>query len=76
MIRLKGVGPNFRDPSQRLLWRPGKPIDLSAWQPARGMDWLWYVGPREPDALPPGAEVIYRAPGTLVARLAKVPGDS
>lgn len=76
MIRVKEGGPNFRDPSQRLLWRAGKPIDLSRWQPAQGMDWLWYIGPREPDALPAGAVVIYRAPGTLVARLAKVPGDS
>jgi hypothetical protein len=76
MIHVRAAPPTFRDPSQRLLWRPGKPIDLSAWQPAKGMDWLWYVGPREPDALPPGAQVVYRAPGTLVARLAKVPGDS
>ena len=76
MIRLKDGGPNFRDPSQRLLWRPDRPIDLSRWQPAQGMDWLWYVGPREPDALPAGAVVVYRAPGTIVARLAKVPGDS
>ncbi|MFN5084574.1 MAG: hypothetical protein ACK5EX_03750 [Novosphingobium sp.] len=76
MIRLKDGGPNFRDPSQRLLWRPGRPIDLANWAPARNMDWLWYVGPREPDSLPPGAVVVYRAPGTLVARLAKVPGDS
>ncbi len=40
------------------------------------MDWLWYVGQREPDALPQGTVIVYRAPGTLVARLAKVPGDS
>jgi hypothetical protein len=76
MIRLKEGGPNFRDPRQRLLWRPGQPIDLSQWDQAKGMDWLWYVGPQEPDALPPGAQVIYRAPGTLVARLAKAPHDS
>jgi hypothetical protein len=76
MIRLNEGGPNFRDPRQRLLWRVGQPIDLSQWDQARGMDWLWFVGPREPDALPPGAEVIYRAPGTLVARLAKPPRDS
>lgn len=76
MIRLNEGGPNFRDPRQRLLWRTGQPIDLSKWDQARGMDWLWFVGPRAPDALPPGAEVIYRAPGTLVARLAKPPRDS
>lgn len=76
MIRLKQGGPDFRDPRQRLLWRAGRPIDLSRWDQARGMDWLWYVGPREPDALPPGAKVVYRAPGTLVARLANSPGDS
>ncbi len=76
MIRPREGGPNFRDPSQRLLWRRGRPIDLSDWQPAKGMDWLWYVGQHEPDALPPGAVIVYRAPGTLVARLAKVPGDS
>ncbi len=76
MIRLNEGGPNFRDPRQRLLWRAGQPIDLSRWDQAQGMDWLWFVGPREPDALPPGAKVIYRAPGTLVARLAKPPRDS
>lgn len=76
MIRPREGGPGFRDPSQRMLWRQGKPIDLSDWAPAKGMDWLWYVGQREPDALPAGAVVVYRAPGTLVARLAKVPGDS
>jgi hypothetical protein len=76
MIRLKEGGGNFRDPRQRLLWRAGRPIDLSQWDQAKNMDWLWYVGPREPDALPSGAEVIYRAPGTLVARLAKSRGDS
>ena len=75
-IRPKEGGPNFRDPSQRMLWRPGQPIDLANWEPAKGMDWLWYVGPREPDSLPRGAVIVYRAPGTLVARLAKVPGDS
>ncbi len=75
MISTREGGPNFRDPSQRMLWRKG-PIDLSNWEPAKGMDWLWYVGQREPDALPPGAVIVYRAPGTLVARLAKVPGDS
>jgi len=75
MIRAREGGPNFRDPSQRMLWHKG-PIDLSNWEPAKGMDWLWYVGQREPDALPQGAVIVYRAPGTLVARLAKVPGDS
>jgi hypothetical protein len=31
---------------------------------------LWYIGKVEPVALPPGAEVIYRTPGSLLARLA------
>ena len=56
MISTREGGPNFRDPSQRMLWRKG-PIDLSNWEPAKGMDWLWYVGQREPDALPRGAVI-------------------
>ncbi|MEY4054725.1 MAG: hypothetical protein RL519_60 [Pseudomonadota bacterium] len=75
MIRAREGGPNFRDPSQRMLWRKG-PIDLTNWEPAKSMDWLWYIGSHEPDALPRGAVIVYRGPGTLVARLAKVPGDS
>jgi hypothetical protein len=76
MIKLKEGGPHFRDPSQRLLWKQGTPIDLGSWAPANGMDWLWFIGPQVPVALPPGAVVTYRAPGMLVARLAKVPSDS
>lgn len=76
MISLKQGGPGFRDPSQRLLWKRGTPIDLTNWQPAQGMDWLWFVGPLEHLTLPPGATVTYRAEGMVVARLAKSPADS
>ncbi|MCZ8322078.1 MAG: hypothetical protein O9296_10925 [Novosphingobium sp.] len=76
MIELKEGGPRFRDPSQRLLWKRGTPIDLTDWAPAKGMAWLWVVGPLEYLTLPPGATVVYRDQGNVVARLAKSPGDS
>lgn len=71
MLRLKQGGPGFADPSHRLLLKPGKAPDLSAFPPARHADWLWYIGELEPVRLPPGAKVVYRTHDSFLARLAK-----
>lgn len=71
----------FVDTSQRLYQMTGTPVDLAHFWPARQADWLWYVGDREPDSLPAGAVVVWRAPRAasegqpiaLLARLAKAP---
>lgn len=73
MLQLKQGGRDFDDPSQRLLLHRADRLDLARFAPARQADWLWYVGDREPDALPPGAVVVWRAPGTLLARLQPAP---
>ncbi|MDB5723870.1 MAG: hypothetical protein JWQ16_624 [Novosphingobium sp.] len=69
MLQVREGGHAFADPTQRLNYRPGEPLDLSEFAPARMADYLWYIGKAEPAALPPGAEVIYRTPGSLLARL-------
>lgn len=70
MLHLKEGGPNFLDPSHRVFHTRGTPVDLSHFPPALQADYLWYIGKEEPDMLPAGARVVYRAPGTLLARLA------
>lgn len=69
MLTLREGGPLFRDPWHRILHPHGAPLDLATYAPARDADWLWYVGRQEPGRLPPGAEVVRRAPRTLLARL-------
>ena len=76
MLIMRDGGRNFIDASQRIKFRPGEPIDLSQYQPARQADYLWYVGPPEPSRLPPGAVVIWRSRDGLLARLAKAPDPS
>ncbi len=71
MLQLKEGGPDFIDPSHRVFHEAGEPVDLAGFAPAQVADYLWYVGKVEPVRLPAGAQVIYRAPGTLLARLAK-----
>lgn len=68
---LRALGHGFTDPSHRVFHSPGEPVDLSRFAPAQYADYLWYVGDVEPTRLPQGARVIYRAKGTLLARLAK-----
>jgi hypothetical protein len=70
MLRLKEGGPGFADPSQRIFYRKGDPIDLTAFKPAKQADYLWYIGAQEPARMPPGATVIYRSKGSFLARLA------
>jgi hypothetical protein len=71
MLQVREGGHAFADPTQRVLYRSGQPVDLSDFAPARMADYLWYIGKPEPAALPAGAVVIHRAPGSLLARLAK-----
>ncbi|WP_127710028.1 hypothetical protein [Novosphingobium umbonatum] len=71
MLQMKQGGPNFDDPSQRLLLTHKQPVDLANFAPAHEADYLWYVGAREPDSLPAGAVVIWRGRESLVARLVR-----
>lgn len=71
MLQVREGGHAFADPTQRWNYTRGKPIDLSTYAPARMADYLWYIGNQEPAKLPPGAEVIHRTEGGLLARLAK-----
>jgi hypothetical protein len=71
MLRLKGKYADFIDPSQRIVAMPGVPIDLSRFAPAARADYLWYIGANPLGKLPPGARVIYRARGSVLAQLAK-----
>ena len=73
MLRLREASPGFADPSHRIFVSPGERLDLSAFAPAREADYLWYTGDLPPARLPVGAVTIYRAKGTLLARLAKPP---
>jgi hypothetical protein len=73
MLRLRQGPPSFKDPSQRLLIGPGKPIDLAAFTPARHADYLWYIGARAPTSMPPGAVVLSTTRTSFLARLAKPP---
>ncbi len=73
MLRLKQGGPEFADPSHRVFHRRGERIDLSRFAPARQADYLWYVGRPRPDAVPAGARIVARVPGSLLLRLANRP---
>ena len=73
MLRLREGGPGFADPSQRVFHNVGTPLDLSTFAPAAQADWLWYVGAAEPAKLPPGAVIVWRGQGSLLARLANSP---
>ena len=76
MLTMRDGGHNFFDASQRIKFRPGDVIDLAHYSPARQADYLWYVGPPEPNRLPSGAVVIWRSSHGLLARLAKAPDPS
>lgn len=69
-LRQAPEGTDFTDPSQRVLLEPGDPIDLATFEPARHAEYLWYVGPRQPDRLPAGARIVHRTQHSLLARLA------
>jgi hypothetical protein len=69
MLRLKQAAPGFVDPSHRILQSISLPVDLTAFGPAKQAEWLWYVGPKAPSQLPPGAVVVWRSRLSLVAHL-------
>lgn len=69
MLSLRRHRHGFNDPTQRYNYRAGQPIDLSMFKPARQADYLWYIGSVEPVALPPGAKVVYRTQGSILARM-------
>lgn len=73
MLHLREGGAEFKDPSQRILRASGESVDLASFAPARGAEYLWYIGGEQSATLPPGARVIYRTQRSLMARLAKVP---
>jgi hypothetical protein len=73
MLRLREGGPEFKDPSQRIQRAAGEKVYLASFAPAKGAEYLWYIGREEPATLPPGAVVIYQTPRSLMARLAKAP---
>ena len=59
------------DPSQRVILGDEQPVDMAGFAPAADADYLWYVGAREPDTMPAGAQVVWREGHSLLARLAK-----
>lgn len=71
MLTVRGLGAQFSDPSQRVVPKPGEPVDLSRFPPAAHAQFLWYIGEIPVGRLPAGATVIFREPGSLLARLAK-----
>ncbi len=73
MLRVRDASPAFADPSNRIFVAPGARVDLAGFEPAREADYLWYAGDAPAGPLPAGAQVIARAPGTFLARLAKAP---
>lgn len=70
MLQLARPDPGFADPSQRILIKAGEAPDLAAFAPAARAQFLWYAGEVPPSRLPAGAQVIWRAPHGLLARLA------
>ncbi|MDG2002368.1 MAG: hypothetical protein P8J20_03465 [Novosphingobium sp.] len=70
MLRVRGKGAGFADPSQRVAVRPGESLDLSNHPPAAKADYLWYFGENQVSKLPQGAVVLHRSPGSLLVRLA------
>jgi hypothetical protein len=67
---LKEGGADFVDPSHRIMYWPGQPIDLSKFKPARQADYIWYFGRMTPTRMPSGATVLYATRHSFLARLA------
>ncbi|MBV1688685.1 hypothetical protein KRR38_13625 [Novosphingobium sp. G106] len=70
MLQLKEGGPDFVDPSHRVVHWPKQPIKLQHFKPARQADYLWYIGLQGPTTLPPGTKVLYATRHSFLARLA------
>ena len=73
MLHLKV--PFYSDPSHRIMQMLAQKLDLAHFAPATdprvGAQYLWYVGIKTPDTLPPGT-VVWRGQDTLVERLQPV----
>ena len=70
LMELRGAPAGFADPSQRIIVPPGTRPDLAHFAPARDADYLWYIGEMEPQALPAGARLVARVPGSMLLKLA------
>ncbi len=70
LMELRGAPAGFADPSQRIILAPGTRPDLAQFAPARDADYLWYIGDTEPLALPAGAQLVARVPGSILLKLA------
>ncbi|MFM9131809.1 MAG: histidine--tRNA ligase, partial [Actinomycetota bacterium] len=66
MLTINEGGKYFRDPYHRLLWKKGRKTDMTTYAPARYVDWFWYIGRHELDALPRKAEVTLRTDDALL----------
>jgi hypothetical protein len=71
MLTLTPAAWKWVDPSHRIYARPGRPVDLAQFKPAKEADYLWYFGKFAPAHLPEGAQVIFRTRHSLLARLAR-----
>jgi hypothetical protein len=72
MLQLREPNALFIDPHHRIIYRPMNDVDLSHFAPAAFADYLWYIGGKQPIALPEGAVVLYRTQHSLLARLANL----
>ena len=70
LMELRGAPAGFADPSQRIILPPGSRPDLAQFAPAWDADYLWYIGDTEPLALPAGAQLVARVPGSMLLKLA------
>lgn len=65
----------FIDPSARIGVAHGERPDLASFAAAKRAQFLWYAGEQPPAQLPPGAEIVFTSPHSLLLRLAKAPAD-
>jgi hypothetical protein len=69
MLSMRETRYRFNDPTQRILYSPRQRIDLRKFKPARHADYLWYIGDKQPVAVPDGAHVVFATPNSFLARL-------
>ena len=70
LMELRGAPAGFADPSQRIIVPQGARPDLAEFAPAKGADYLWYIGDAEPQSLPAEARLVARVPGSILLKLA------
>jgi len=69
MLSMRETRYRFNDPTQRILFSQWQRIDLRKFKPARHADYLWYIGPVKPVAIPDGARIVYSTSNSFLARL-------